>query len=274
MKKLLLTIIFIISFVSQAYGSENVELADQVLVKSGTYEMLSSFPEMIQAQAAQQSPFSKNQEASQKATRDLISSFNEADARSNLLNIISNNYTTNELAKILKWLNSPLGARFIASELEVASVEGQNNLLRYAATLSSNPPLENRIIIIQEFESKSRLTDITMDMLKSMMTGMAKAINAASPNDEKVEEAALLEQIEETYTNMEPILRESIWQQMLIASHYSYRDFSDNEIRDYIKFLDSDTGKKYVSVGKSAVDVFTKIFTDAISSMKPMKQKT
>jgi len=274
MKKLLFTFFFIIGFWTQAYGSEVEGLADQVLVKTGTYEMLSSFPEMIQAQAAQESPFSRNQEATQKAVRGLISSFNEVDARFSLLNKISENFTADELSKILDWLNSPLGTRFIASELEAASVEGQNNLLRYVATLSSNPPLESRILLIQEFERKSRLTDLTMNMLKSMMMGMAKTANASLSNEEKLEEAELIKQMEEIYTNMEPMMRESIWQQMLLTSHYSYRDFSDDELSEYIKFIDSDIGKKYVSVGENVIHVFTKIFTDALSSLNANNQST
>ena len=250
-----------------AASNANEGLADQVLAKAGLYEMIASFPEQMNAQAAQQSPFSTNPETTQKAINVLVSSFDEHQAKAYMLEYALKNTTSDELKQMHDWLSSALGARFIASEIETASVEGQSNLMRYAADLNSNPPSQQRIALIQEFEQKAMLTENVMDMMKTMMIGMANGINSVAPESERLSAEEAEAKMTEVIGNMIPLMEKMMWQQMLLIAHYSYRDYSEGEIREYISFLQGDVGQKYIGLSKGAGEVFGRIMSGALADI-------
>jgi len=261
------SLLLFISLTSHAQAGEVEGLADQVLLQSGTYEMISSLPEQIRAHGSQQSPFETDRETSEKVINILASSFNEAEVKSDLLEYMVANYSSEDLKGILEWLHSPLGNRISTAEIEAGSVEGQSNMMRYSATFSSNPPPQERVLLIQEFEKKLRLTKLTMDMIKTMMYGISKSFYTASPEAERVSEQEFNAEVESMFLAMEPMLREQMWQQVILTSHYSYRDFSDAELNSYINYLDSEPGKKYVQVGEGLLKVITDVFTKAFSEL-------
>lgn len=250
-----------------ANESSHKGLANEVLEKVGLYEMIASFPEQVEAQFAQQSPFSENPEVSNKAGEILISSFNEHDAKAYMLDYAVENITAQELEEMLVWLDSPLGSRFTASELEAGTVEGQSNLMRYAADLNTNPPSQEKILLIQDYEQKAQLTKNMLEMMKTMMKGMAQGINAIAPESEKLSDQEAEEKMEEVIGNMLPMMERMMWQQMLITAHYMYRDFSEEEIREYMVFLQSNEGQKYILLGHGAAEVFGRIMNEAFVSM-------
>lgn len=273
MFRFLLLSLSLVSFLSHAQADSREGLADQVLMKSGTYEMIASFPEQIHAYSAQQSPFAVNQEAAEKAISIILSSFNEADSKAQLVERVAAKHTAEELNSILDWINSPLGNRFIVAELEAGSVEGQNNMMRYAATFSSNPPSETRIKLIQEFEENIGLTDLAMQMVDTMMSGIGKAAYTASEDKEHMSEQDFTTEMKEILNSMEPMMRQQMWQQMILTSHYSYRDFSDEEIRHYIDYLNTASGQAYVKVGEDVLHVITQIFTDVLYTLVEKSNK-
>lgn len=261
-----IALLFVVNSVFANEGAHE-GLADQVLEKVGLYEIISSFPEQIEAQFAQQSPFSTNQEASRKAAEALISSFNEHEAKAYMLEYAIKNTKVEELEKMLVWLNSPLGTRFTASEIEAGTVEGQSNLMRYAADLNSNPPSQERVLLIQEYEQKAQLTKNVLEVIKAMMIGAAKGINMAVPEPEKLSDQEVEAKMAEVVGNMMPMMERMMWQQMLITAHYMYRDFSEKEIREYIAFLQSSEGQRYISLGQGAGEVFGRIINESFIDM-------
>lgn len=254
-----------LAFLSVAHAGEKAGLADQVLMKSGAYELIASYPQQVRAYAAQQSPYATDRESSARAIDGLLAAFNQAEANAALLDHLEANFTAEELRSILAWLDSPLGVRLTAAEIEAAGVEGQNNLLRYAATLSGNPPPESRIGLMQELERTAGWTELTLEIMGTMMTGMAQAANAALPESERRAAGEIEQELAEVLANMAPMLREQLRQQMLLSAHYTYRDFTDDEIRSYIDYLDSETGRKHSAMGKGIGQVFGGIFAKAIT---------
>ena len=137
--------------------------------------------------------------------------------------------------------------------------------MRYAADLQTNPPAQDRIILIQNFEKSARQTDSTIKILELIMRGMMSGFKELSPNDKSLDEEAINKQINE----MKPMLQQMLWQQMLLMSHFMYQEFNNSEIETYIKFLESKAGKKYIDVAIEGYgDVFSSFFTTAAPKIK------
>lgn len=270
MVRILLVSLFVLVFVTVGHADEKAGLADQLLLKTGSYELIASYPQQIRAYAAQQSPYATDRATSSEAVKVLLAAFNQAEANAVLLNHLVTNFSTQELSSMVAWLDSPLGARLIAAEVEAASVEGQNNLLRYAATLSSNPPSESRIDLIQELERKAGWTELALEVMSTIMTGIAQAANAALPESERRAAGEIEAALAEVLGDLAPMLRQQLWQQMLLSAHYTYRDFTAAEIRAYINFLESDTGRQYSEVAKGIGEVFAGIFAKAVKQLETL----
>lgn len=224
MVRILLVSLFVLVFVTVGHADEKAGLADQLLLKTGSYELIASYPQQIRAYAAQQSPYATDRATSSEAVKVLLAAFNQAEA---------------------------------------ASVEGQNNLLRYAATLSSNPPSESRIDLIQELERKAGWTELALEVMRTIMTGIAQAANAALPESERRAAGEIEAELAEVLGDLVPMLRQQLWQQLLLSAYYTYRDFTAAEIRAYINFLESDTGRQYSEAAKGIGEVFAGIFAKA-----------
>jgi hypothetical protein len=52
---------------------------------------------------------------------------------------------------------------------------------------------------------------------------------------------------------VEPILREQFRQQMILSSFYTYRNITNDELKKYMQFYVSDTGKKEIEITGKAL---------------------
>ena len=131
--------------------------------------------------------------------------------------------------------------------------------------MQTNPPAQDRILLIQNFEKSARQTESTIRVLELIMRGMMSGFKEFSPTEKSLTEEAISKQI----NDMKPMLQQMLWQQMLLMSHFMYQEFSNSEIEAYINFLESETGKKYIDVAIEGYgDVFRSFFTSAAPKIK------
>lgn len=256
--------------VGYAAAQQHEALARHVISMSGLDRVIASIPEQIEAQYNRRKPSATNPEAEERTVRILLSSYDPDRAQRLLLQSVLDHSDPGALQAIAGWLDSSLGRRLSAAELEASSVEGRANMMRYLADITERPPAQERIVLIQRFERAARVTDSMMGLVELIMWGFLSSLNEAVPEDLRVTEDAIKKQLETT----RPMMKQLLWQQALLSSHYSYRNFSNAEIEQYITFLQSPAGQELtdLSIGGIA-DVFKDVFAGAARKLASIKAK-
>lgn len=244
---LLLSICIFINF-SQVFAGVHEDLVDKYIKISGIDEMLATFPGQIEAMNAQRILTSKNQELEKKIASIMKESFDITLADQNLYSFLLKNTDVNFLENLAQWYETPLAKKIIEEEMLSSGPESQAELLRYIADLQTNPPAQDRIAVIQELEKTTKLSELTTDIVLEMMRGMFEAFNLAMPEEKRQD----IGNIEEEIGKIRPLIQESMRQQMILSSFYSYRNISNEELGKYIDFYKSNVGKKEIEVTGNA----------------------
>lgn len=240
-------------------------IAQKVAESSGMVLMIESIPEQIQAQHIQRKTIAKNPEVEELVTRLLVESFRVAEAKEALYDSLSRNASIEELKAIVLWLESPLGKRFSLAEMKAAQPTAQADFMKYMAEIQANPPPQSRISLIQHLEKSSNQTESMLKVVELIMRGMFSGLNEALPDDKKTP----AESFEKDVSDMRMQARQMIWEQVILMNHFTYREFTDAQIKRYANFFESDAGRKYVNLTVVAfADVFTGLFNSVVPRIR------
>ena len=235
-------------------------LAIDVAQKSGMVDMIASYPEQISAHIHQNTSAKRSPMDQSRAIDMLLKAYNSLDTNDLLVRYIQEHVSPQALHAINDWFESDLGTRFSAAEKAVSTVQGQLGERDYLAGLKKHGPTAERVRLIRQFESAAALRDINMDMIALMMKSEMAAMNRLLPAEKRKTDTELSAQLEKELGDIPPVMSAMLKQQMLDISEYTYRDFTDDELTDYIRFLESDAGKVLVGLYRQAPEfVFDKV---------------
>lgn len=253
MKRSGLTIICMLLFVllvsGQVSAETHGELVENYITLSGMGEMLRSLPAEMDALASQRSLTSRHPDVESRVYRLIRESFDVRKARQNLSVYLLQHTDKPSVEEILRWLNTPLARKITREELNASGAGQQAEMLHYLADLQANPPPQGRIALVQEVERVTHLSELTTRIVMEVTRGMMESINLALPEDDR---QPLDERLEEMET-MGPVIQEGFRQQMILTSFYAYRNISDKELADYIRFYDSDLGRREIRITGDAL---------------------
>jgi hypothetical protein len=253
MKRSGLTIICMLLFVLLVSGRVSAEthgeLVENYITLSGMGEMLRSLPAEMDALASQRSLTSRHPDVESRVYRLARESFDVRKARQSLSAYLLQHTDKPSVEEILRWLNTPLARKITREELNASGAGHQAEMLHYLADLQANPPPQRRIALVQEVERVTHLSELTTRIVMEVTRGMMESINLALPEDDR---QPLDESLEEMET-MGPVIQEGFRQQMILTSFYVYRNISDKELADYIRFYDSDLGRREIRITGDAL---------------------
>ena len=247
--KVSLVLLFLLVSCCCASAATHEEMVARYIEKSGVGEMLRTIPESMDALASQSSLTSRNPDVDIKVNRLLKESFDLKQAEKSLATYLLRNTDRKFIGDMLQWLETPLATKISKEEIKAAGPDKQPEMLRYLADLTSNPPSQERIAVIQEVEQATHLSELTTNILMELSKGMLDYVNRALPQDKRHQATDDAEMIE----NMRPVIQESLRKQMILSSFYVYRNISNEELRDYAAFYRSELGQKEIAVTGAAV---------------------
>jgi hypothetical protein len=129
-------------------------------------------------------------------------------------------------AEILPWLHSPL-------------VQKMERLER--AELPASPPggaTPVRLELLERLDRATGTSDIALELQAAMTASIVDGVNASLPVAHQRAEGELTFALDRVRASLEPETRERILSSFL----HTYRDVSDEELREYVEFLESDNG--------------------------------
>jgi hypothetical protein len=149
----------------------------------------------------------------------------------------------------LAWLRSPVGRAVIGSEEAASKPEAYSALQAYATALPENPPDPKRIELVRKLDAAVHGTDQAASILEMMAVASARAVDVAKGG------AGAESGIEKALAAQRPALRRTAQALTLTSYLYNYRDLSDAQLAEYLRFLASSGGRWYVEVVGDAFHV-------------------
>ncbi len=151
-----------------------------------------------------------------------------------------------EIADVLAWYKTPIGMK-IAEADSVWDINRKEKTLTYVTTESESGYKERRNLTAQ-IEKMTGASETEVRLTQSILRKIIKTIPHDFPDAK-----AIKERLQKEMPTLETKRKEYIER---IA--YTYRDLSLAELRDYLKFLCSATGRKYTAAVREAAEEITR----------------
>ncbi len=155
-----------------------------------------------------------------------------------------------ELAtKTLGWLRSGLARKITKLEEQASTPQAIQQMQGYATKLESSPPSQQRLGLARRIDLATDATELMLDITESSTFGLAMALDATLPPDQRQGEARLRVQME----RQRPILREAYHRLSMVNALFTYQSLNDAELERYVDFLESEVGTQYTVLANTAL---------------------
>jgi hypothetical protein len=257
---LLLVLCFYPTFLLADSGGLDEKQAQQFLNDSGLNDLIEALPSTMQQQIdlkrltlSSRLGLERTEQAILKATKDI-------DGQQIALLYLTEKNKAKKLSGAMTFLSSPLGQRISVEERAASKPEAQAEMQAYAMQLAATPPSLTRSETIQTLAEALNADKLVLNMMKGVffsVLDVSKLIAATGTKQLEVE-------MEEQWQSMLPTLRTQFSQFMLMSAHYSYRNIADDDLNDYITFLNSDNGQAYWRTGVDIIDLYLQGFVSEL----------
>jgi len=231
-------------FVSSAFAA-NVETdkmtrLSTLMDKSGINASLMYFPDTLKAIAAQEKPAkcSASREAMSHFSMAVDGAFNAETLAHNMHAKLYDMMSLQDIEAVLAWLNSPLGQKITALEIQAASPQALAATEAQFSTLAQNAA---RVALLEKFNDATKMVEYTTILSEKMQTSVVKAFIRNGASVKKVSLQALQVDLAKNRSR----LRKNIAHEIKMSSLYTYQSLTDAEFKQYIDFLQSPLGQKY-----------------------------
>jgi hypothetical protein len=149
------------------------------------------------------------------------------------------NLESAKLAKALEWYGSPLGKRI--TSLELASLVPNGGPI---PDFENDRPSERRLELIRRLDAGGGASETTVDVTMAVVRNLTRAFQPALPAVARLSRG----QLEHELTQVRNLTLERIRRACLLNMLSSYRDLTDQELAEYVRFVESEAGQWYMSV--------------------------
>jgi hypothetical protein len=162
------------------------------------------------------------------------------------------------LQKTLAWYDSPLGKRITGQELAALIAAGGPAV----ADLEQHPSSARRLELIERLDAVGGASETTVDVTVAIVRSLTVAFQPGLPAVAGLTRDQLDKQIAQARNRTLEDMRRVCMVSMLLA----YRGLSDDELDQYVQFVESDAGRWYMSVMNSALLAAINAAADATAS--------
>lgn len=152
------------------------------------------------------------------------------------------------VAKTEAFLASDLGKRMVAADLALASL-GEENIDKVMNGKITAPSTPQRDQIFDQLERATHSTESTVDIFLSM--GEAVAVGTAVGSG--LDSAAVAERARQSGESSRAGMEENMRLPMRRFMAYGYRELSDADLKHLLSFMQSASGRRYVSAYNAAM---------------------
>ena len=218
---------------------------DELLQRSGLRVQLESLTAGIRAQFVRAH---RKQASPDRITIDrIVAERFAADALyARIKTELQRNLDSDPLEKALAWYDSPLGQRITGQELAALVATGGAEAV---ADLEQNRPSSRRINLLERLDAAGGASETTVDITVAIVRSLTRAFQPGLPAVADLTAGQLDQQIAQARNRTLQDMRRACLVSMLLA----YRGLSDDELDLYVRFVESESGNRYMAVMNSAL---------------------
>jgi len=142
----------------------------------------------------------------------------------------------------LAFLDTPAGRRVTRAE-EQTSTRTPAELEQYVRELQQKSPRDARLSLVQELIAASYIEDLTVRGMQAIALGVALGMDSTQPRERRIGRANLERQVKKALPEEE--IKQDLRLSLPVGYLYTYRDIDDADLRAYLRFLTSASGKRY-----------------------------
>jgi hypothetical protein len=213
-------------------------LLDEVLDLYGVKAEVSVLPALLQAQL-------ENQESGYppEVYTVLREAFGEAYRADGLYKTLLEHMAANaepgHLEAAREWLRSPLAQKLVQMEIEASSPDAQEELQSFMDEFDADAPeSRQRLQVIQALDEAGGATEVALAVSVETVRAVVSGVQPLLPEDKRMPGPEIEREVGRLEIQLQMTMRYGTWLSLL----YTYREASDDELMEYLAFLESAEG--------------------------------
>ena len=224
-----------------AQSSDAASLAQRLITSCGLSVQLPGFAGQMKAQMEQLR--SQVDSAIVPALADAaVEAFRPEVLEADILGDIQQRLTIEEMNAALEFLDTPAGRRVTRAE-EQASTRTAAELEQFVRELRQKSPRDVRLSLVQELIAASYVEDITVRGMQAIALGVALGMDSTQPRERRMGRANIERQVKKALPEEE--IKQDLRLSLPVGYLYTYRNIDDADLRAYLRFLTSASGRRY-----------------------------
>ena len=145
---------------------------------------------------------------------------------------------------VLAFLRSPLAQTMTRLEGEARTEEAAQELRGFTARLRATPPDPARVALVNRLASASRQTEIFLNVTLSALRSLLVVGNIALAPKQRQTAEQVEKRLGALRAQLEPGAKETVlWTEL-----FTYRSVSDDDVRAYVEFFESEMGRWFLDL--------------------------
>lgn len=224
--------------------------AQQVVEASPIDDIIDQYPAMLNAgirqglsQGTQLQPFLVNSIGAVVST-----AFSGADIERQVVEDLRGGLSDAQLQAVADWYQTPLAKRISEAEISASSPSAWKEVQASGAALVKEYQGTELAGLFDRYDDAARATESAVDTAIAMQFSMAAAMNAM-----KGANAVPVDQLRQQLESQRTMLRGQVGQQVYTGYLYTYNEFTAEELRQYMRFLESDAGAAFTRISTQSI---------------------
>ena len=274
LKSFLLTgSLFCLPFATHAQDASDA-LLRSLYVKSGMQYQIQQLPVSMQqgfdqGVAADQFAKNLNFKIISALRKSIGTVFVPETIKRTMLEELRGKLSSEDVRAVLIWLDSPLGTKITKLEKTASTPDAIKKLPRFIKKLRKEPPAQDRFRAIGRMDSAVKATETSVELAMVTQLATIVAIVSTVPEERRAQFPDLRAAVEKSRPQIEGLVKARV----LVRFLYAYRSLSVSELDKYVKFAESDVGRRYhdAAIGgikKALIDSLMKLPTAIADEFK------
>src|SRR5262245_7691452 len=153
------------------------------------------------------------------------------------------------LNEVLAWYGTPVGRRVATAEVRFYASDRRREVEGYVAGLVNNKPSPLRLALMQRLDAATGATEGSLDLFVAINRSIIRVVEPLMPADRRLGSGQLESQARQIRLRMQ----ESLKQVNIVTMLFLYQGVTDDELRRYIEFMESEAGAWYGTAARQAI---------------------
>ena len=140
-----------------------------------------------------------------------------------------------DIAAALNWFTSAVGRKIVTTEAAAGAPENYTELLSYMEQLNASPPSKKRLQLISDLDSVLKVSENAAAIAENMQKAFVIAFLESKPKEQQPSP----EQLTRILEKERPNIHDEAKARTIISLFYTFKDFSEVEVREYTAFASS-----------------------------------